>query len=54
MGFAFVDRATGALIGSSRYHGYEPELGQIEIGWTLVARSHWGATLCKSIYKSEN
>ena len=42
MGFAFVDRATGALIGSSRYHGYEPELGQIEIGWTFLP-AHIGA-----------
>ena len=41
-GFAIVDRATGHLIGSSRYHGYEPEQGEIEIGWTFLARSHWG------------
>jgi len=42
MGFAFVDRATGRLIGSSRYYGYEREIGEIEIGWTFLARSHWG------------
>jgi RimJ/RimL family protein N-acetyltransferase len=42
MGFVFVDRATGRLIGSSRYHGYEPALGEIEIGWTFIVRSHWG------------
>jgi RimJ/RimL family protein N-acetyltransferase len=42
MGFVFVDRASGALIGSSRYYGYEPELSEIEIGWTFIARSHWG------------
>ena len=42
MGFAFVDRATGRLIGSSRYYGYELEIGEIEIGWTFLARSHWG------------
>jgi len=42
MGFAFVDQASGHLIGSSRYYGYEPELGEIEIGWTFLARSHWG------------
>jgi hypothetical protein len=34
MGFAFVDHATGRLIGSSRYYGYAPELSDIEIGWT--------------------
>jgi RimJ/RimL family protein N-acetyltransferase len=42
MGFVFVDRVTGRLIGSSRYHGYEPALGEIEIGWTFIVRSHWG------------
>ena len=42
MGFVFVDRATGRLIGSSRYHGYESALGEIEIGWTFIVRSHWG------------
>ena len=35
-------RATGRLIGSSRYYGHEPELSEIEIGWTFLARSHWG------------
>jgi N-acetyltransferase len=42
MGFAFVDQATGRIIGSSRYYGYEPGLSEIEIGWTFLARSHWG------------
>ena len=42
MGFVFVDRTTGSLIGSSRYHGYEPAFSEIEIGWTFLARSHWG------------
>lgn len=42
MAFVFVDRATDRLIGSSRYYGYEPALGEIEIGWTFIVRSHWG------------
>ena len=42
MGFVFVDRTTGSLIGSSRYHGYEPAFSEIEIGWTFLVRSHWG------------
>jgi RimJ/RimL family protein N-acetyltransferase len=42
MGFVFVDRSTNRLIGSSRYYGYEPERSEIEIGWTFIARSHWG------------
>jgi N-acetyltransferase len=42
MAFAFVDRATNLVIGSSRYHGHDPEKREIEIGWTFLARSHWG------------
>jgi N-acetyltransferase len=42
MGFVFVDQASGRLIGSSRYYGYEPQRSEIEIGWTFIARSHWG------------
>lgn len=37
-----LDRATGAVIGSSRYHAYDPERREVEIGWTFLARSHWG------------
>jgi RimJ/RimL family protein N-acetyltransferase len=40
--FVFVDRATGRLVGSSRYYGHEPEASEVEIGWTFLARSHWG------------
>jgi RimJ/RimL family protein N-acetyltransferase len=37
-----LDRATGQIIGSSRFHGYDPEQGVIEIGWTFLARAYWG------------
>jgi RimJ/RimL family protein N-acetyltransferase len=40
--FAVVDRNTAQTIGSSRYFGLEPENAEIEIGWTFLARSHWG------------
>jgi RimJ/RimL family protein N-acetyltransferase len=30
------------VIGSSRFHGYSEENSEIEIGWTFLARSHWG------------
>jgi RimJ/RimL family protein N-acetyltransferase len=36
------DRADGRVIGSSRYHGYDEEKSEVEIGWTFLARSHWG------------
>jgi RimJ/RimL family protein N-acetyltransferase len=44
MAFAIVDRSTGKIIGSSRYHGYDAELRELEIGWTFLARSHWGGS----------
>lgn len=37
-----LDRATGHIIGSSRYHGYDAERGVIEIGWSFLARAYWG------------
>ena len=37
-----VDRATGHVIGSSRYAGYDSAKRELEIGWTFLARSHWG------------
>jgi RimJ/RimL family protein N-acetyltransferase len=39
-----IDRKTREIIGSSRYSGFEPARGEIEIGWTFLARSHWGGT----------
>src|SRR5439155_25008058 len=37
-----VDRKTHKIIGSSRYFWYGPEPSELEIGWTFLARSHWG------------
>ena len=37
-----IDLAGGRVIGSSRFHGYDSEKGEVEIGWTFLARSHWG------------
>lgn len=42
--FAFVDRQTGRIIGSSRYHGYNFEAREIEIGWTFLTRTYWGGS----------
>jgi RimJ/RimL family protein N-acetyltransferase len=30
------------MIGSTRYHGYDPAASEVEIGWTFLARSRWG------------
>ena len=37
-----LDRATGAVIGSSRFDNWNAATDEIEIGWTYLARSHWG------------
>ena len=39
-----IDRKDGRVIGSSRYHDYRPDESGVEIGWTFLARSHWGGT----------
>ena len=49
MAFVCVDRATGRMIGSSRYYGYEPERSEIEIGWTFIVRSHWGGATNREV-----
>jgi RimJ/RimL family protein N-acetyltransferase len=37
-----IDREDERVIGSSRYFGYDAERRDVEIGWTFLARSHWG------------
>jgi RimJ/RimL family protein N-acetyltransferase len=37
-----LDRRNGCIIGTTRFHGYDPARSEIEIGWTFLARSHWG------------
>jgi RimJ/RimL family protein N-acetyltransferase len=37
-----LDAMDGRIIGSSRFHGYNREQSEIEIGWTFLARSYWG------------
>lgn len=43
-----TDARTDAVIGSSRFHGYDAEKSEVEIGWSFLARSHWGG-----VYNSE-
>jgi RimJ/RimL family protein N-acetyltransferase len=40
--FAVMDHNTQEIIGSSRYCDLDVERGEVEIGWTFLARSHWG------------
>ncbi len=37
-----IDTKDSQVIGSSRFHGYDEEKSEIEIGWTFLARSRWG------------
>ena len=37
-----IDSTRGQVIGSSRFHGYDKDKSEIEIGWTFLSRSHWG------------
>jgi RimJ/RimL family protein N-acetyltransferase len=40
--FLVRDCKDGRVIGSSRFCGYDEGRSEIEIGWTFLARSHWG------------
>lgn len=39
---AVEEAASGRIIGSSRYDRTRVEPGEVEIGWTFLARDHWG------------
>ena len=39
-----IDVATGVIIGSSRYYEWDPGTCEVAIGYTFLARSHWGGT----------
>jgi N-acetyltransferase len=40
--FVVIDKQSQQIIGSTRFHGYDPEKSEIEIGWTFLARKYWG------------
>ena len=37
-----IENESRRIIGSSRFHGYDRERSEVEIGWTFLARSYWG------------
>ncbi|MBA2623191.1 MAG: GNAT family N-acetyltransferase [Chthoniobacterales bacterium] len=47
--FVVIDNKDGRVIGSSRFYGYEEEKSEVEIGWTFLARSHWGGIYNKEL-----
>jgi N-acetyltransferase len=40
--FAVIERKSGRVIGSSRYHNLIPAESEVEIGWTFLERQFWG------------
>ncbi len=40
--FAVIERASGRIVGSSRYDELKPDASEIEIGWTFLERRLWG------------
>jgi RimJ/RimL family protein N-acetyltransferase len=40
--FVVIDNKSQQIIGSTRFHGYDPEKSEVEIGWTFLARTYWG------------
>ena len=44
-----LDARDGRVIGSLRYFGYDEAKSEIEIGWTFLARSHWGGVYNKAM-----
>lgn len=40
--FAVIERATGRLVGSSRYDHLDEGASEVEIGWTFLERRLWG------------
>jgi RimJ/RimL family protein N-acetyltransferase len=41
---AVLDARSGEVIGTSRYHDFDPERSEVEIGWTFLSRPYWGGT----------
>jgi N-acetyltransferase len=40
--FVVLDANTGAVIGSTRFYGHDPAARTVHVGYTFLARSHWG------------
>ena len=47
--FLVFDNRTGNPIGSTRYYGYDKEDSSVSIGYTFLARDHWGTTYNRAL-----
>ncbi len=48
-----IEVETQQAIGSSRFHGYNSERKEVEIGWTFLARSYWGGRYNREMKRVE-
>jgi N-acetyltransferase len=46
--FVVIDKATNAIIGSTRFNPVKESTNAIEIGWSYLARAYWGGVVNKS------
>ena len=37
-----IDAKTQRVIGSARFHDFDEDRDEVEVGWIFLARSHWG------------
>jgi RimJ/RimL family protein N-acetyltransferase len=47
--FLISDVKTGEPIGSSRYYEYDRDKSSVAIGYTFLARDHWGTTYNRAV-----
>ena len=47
--FLIFDVKTGEPIGSSRFYEYDSEKSSVTIGYTFLARDHWGTTYNRAV-----
>ena len=48
-GVTILDKASGRIIGASRYAFPDAVRDEVEIGWTFIAREYWGGTYNREI-----
>jgi RimJ/RimL family protein N-acetyltransferase len=49
--FLVFDKETDTPIGSSRYYGYNKEDSSVSIGYTFLAKDHWGTKYNRALKK---
>lgn len=47
--FLVFNNTTNQVIGSSRYYGFDEEAKTVVIGYTFIARDHWGKAYNKAL-----